>query len=242
MLKKIFLISAGLFLLMPLQAQTPEKKPSAPKKREYVFGKVYRAEKDPAKYKDSAKAKELLLKRDKTVAELAALKKKLVRENDALAKLQAEFDTCLKRLGEHLAAKDSVKAGQREISELDKEAEALPKKVAELEKQLAEAQKNVKSSDAKVASEGFKAVEKLQKEIAAVKKQISGIPARKAELERKLRNTMRIAINQDRIPEVTRMKQIADEMTLIIESTEDAKRINSELKAIDTELDKLLKK
>lgn len=38
------------------------------------------------------------------------------------------------------------------------------------------------------------------------------------------------------------MKEISAEMTLLIESTEEAKKINRDLRALDIELNKMLKK
>lgn len=236
MLKKLILIIAGLLLLLPVQAQTQKMK------SEYVFAKVYRAEKDPAKYTDPAKAGELLQKRHAVVAELGALKKKLVRDNAELGKLQAEFDACLVELGKKIAAKDAVKTVQNRIALLEKEAQVLPRTLEDREKQLAAAREAVKSSDAKEASEGYKAAEKLQKEIRQLQKNMAEIPARHAALQKELRNTMRRVIRMDRLPEVERMKEISAEMTLIIESTEEAKKINRDLKMLDAELDNMLKK
>lgn len=236
MSKKIILIIAGLLLLLPLSAQTQKMK------SEYVFAKVYRAGKDPAKYTDPAKAKELLQKRSAVVAELGALKKKLVRENAELGKLQAEFDSCLVELGKKIAAKDAVKTVRNRIDLLEKEAQVLPRTLADREKQLAAARDAVKSSDAKVASEGYKTAEKLQIEIKHLQKDLAEIPARRIALQKELRNTMRRVIRMDRLPEAERMKEISAEMTLLIESTEEAKKINRDLRALDIELNKMLKK
>ena len=236
MLKKMLLIIAGFGLLLPVCAQTPKMK------SEYVFAKVYRAEKDPAKYKDPVKAKELLEKRAAIVAELGALKKRLVAENEELGKLQAEFDACLQKLGVILKNNSSVLAVERKIAALEKEAVELPLALADLEKQLAVAQEDIKSSDAAISSAGFKKVEALEKEIADLKKKISEIPAKRVELQKGLRNTKRKVLRLDPPAEMARMREISAAMTLIIESTEEAKKINRDLKALDAELDKLLKK
>lgn len=236
MLKKMLLIIAGLGLLLPVCAQSPKMK------SEYVFAKVYRAEKDPAKYKDPAKAKKLLEKRAAAVAELGALKKKLVAENEELGKLQAEFDACLQKLGVILKNNGSVLAVERKIAALEKEAVELPLALADREKQLAAAQEDIKSSDAAISSAGFKKAEALQKEIEDLKKKIGEIPAKHVELQRELRNTKRKVLRLDPPAEVGRMREISAAMTLIIESTEEAKKINRDLKALDAELDKLLKK
>lgn len=236
MLKKMILIIAGLLLLLPMQAQTQKMK------SEYVFAKVYRAENDPAKYTDPAKAKELLQKRNAVVAELGALKKKLVRENAALGKLQAEFDSCLVELGKKIAANDAVKTVTNRIALLEKEAQVLPQTLADREKQLAAARNAVKSSDANVASEGYKTAEKLQNEIKQLQKSLAEIPAKRADMQKELRNTMRRICRMERLREVERMKEISAEMTLLIESTEEAKKINRDLKTLDIALNKMLKK
>lgn len=236
MLKKMLLIIAGLGLLLPVCAQTPKMK------SEYVFAKVYRAEKDPAKYKDPAKAKELLAKRAAVVAELGALKKRLVAENKELGKLQAEFEACLQKLGLILNNNSSVLAVERKIAALEKEAKELPLTLANREKQLVTAQEDVKSSDAAIASAGFKKVEFLKKEIMDLKKKIGEIPAKHVELQKELRNTKRKVLRLDPPAEMARMSEISAAMTLHIESTEEAKKINRDLKALDAELDKLLKK
>ncbi len=236
MLRKTILIIAGLGLLLPLSAQAKKMK------AEYVFAQVYRAEKDPAQYKDPAKAQDLLKKRSAVVARLGALKKKLVRENAELGKLQKEFDACLTKLSVILANKDSVLSIGRKIAALEKEAQDLPQALAKLEKQLAAAQEETKSSDAATASAGFKKAEALKKEIAAQKKKMNEIPAKRMDLQKNLRNTKRKVLRLDDLPEMNRMKEISAAMTLIIESTEEAKQINRDLKVLDTELDKLLKK
>ena len=236
MLKKMLLIIAGLGLLLPVCSQSPKMK------SEYVFAKVYRAEKDPAKYKDPARAKELLAKRAAVVAELGALKKRLVAENEELGKLQAEFEACLQKLGVILKNKETVLAVERKIAALEKEAEELPLTLANREKQLVTAQEDVKSSDAAVASAGFKKVEALKKEIEDLKKKIGEIPAKRVELQKELRNTKRKVLRLDPPAEMARMSEISAAMTLHIESTEEAKKINRDLKALDAELDKLLKK
>ena len=236
MLKKMLLIIAGLGLLLPVCAQTPKMKSA------YVFANVYRVEKDPAKYRDPARAKELLEKRAAVVAELGALKKKLVAENEELGKLQAEFDACLQKLGVILKNKETVLAVERKIAALEKDAKVLPLTLADREKQLTTALEGVKSSDAAVASEGFKKAETLKNEIADLKKKIGEIPAKHLELQRELRNTKRKVFRLDRLPEIDRMREISEAMTLHIESTEEAKKINRDLKALDAELDKLLKK
>lgn len=236
MLKKTILILTGLFLLLPLSAQAQQMR------SEYIFAKVYRAEQNPAKYKDPGKAKELLEKRSAIVSKLGSLKKKLVKENAELGKLQAEFDACLLKMGKTLAGKEAVRTIQNRIALLEKEAQTLPRTIADREKQLAAARESIKSSDAKIASEGYKTVEKLQKEIKQLQKDLAEIPRRRDALQKDLRNTMRRVIRQDHLPEVARMKEISAAMTLIIESTEEAKQINRDLKSVDAELDKLLKK
>ena len=137
MLKKTILILTGLFLLLPLSAQAQQMR------SEYVFAKVYRAEQNPAKYKDPGKAKELLEKRRAIVSKLGSLKKKLVKENAELGKLQAEFDACLLKMGKTLAGKEAVRTIQNRIALLEKEAQTLPRTIADREKQLAAAKRGV---------------------------------------------------------------------------------------------------
>lgn len=234
MLKRLLIVFTGLFLLFPLQAQQPAMK------TEHVFARVYRAEKDPARYNNPAKAARLLQQRAELVRKLSELRKKMIRENPQLAKLQAEFDACMVRLEKILMAKESVWSVQRRIERLDADAAAMPTRLKALEEQLAAAQEEAKSSDAAVSAEGFKKVKAREKEIATLKKAIADVPARRAALVRELRNAKRRAIRQDKIPEAERMVAIMEEMTLPIESTEEAKRINWELRAIDAELDKML--
>ena len=145
-------------------------------------------------------------------------------------------------LGKKIAAKDAVKTVRNRIDLLEKEAQVLPRTLADREKQLAAARDAVKSSDAKVASEGYKTAEKLQNEIKQLQKDLAEIPARRIALQKELRNTMRRVIRMDRLPEAERMKEISAEMTLLIESTEEAKKINRDLRALDIELNKMLKK
>ena len=136
----------------------------------------------------------------------------------------------------------SVLAVERKIAALEKEAKELPLTLANREKQLVTAQEDVKSSDAAIASAGFKKVEFLKKEIMDLKKKIGEIPAKRVELQKELRNTKRKVLRLDPPAEMARMSEISAAMTLHIESTEEAKKINRDLKALDAELDKLLKK
>ena len=236
MLKKFGFVLAGLFLGLMLHAQTPVMK------AEYVYAKVYRAVTDPSKYTDPVKAEKLLQTRAEKVAELSALRKRLTKEIPELAALQKEFDANLEQLEKILESGDTVRSVRNRMAKLEEEAKTIPLKIKDLAERYALARKTSSSSDAVEASAGFKEAERIDSEIKALRKRSAAIPGERVALAKELRNAKRSAIRMDHIREVEEMTRIAQEMTLFIESTEEAKKINRDLKAIDLDLNKLLSK